>query len=274
MSLLLPTPLPRSSVKPYSWLADMKAITAPVDRLRYDVLGQQDQADDEDLLRQLDDMTFMDFVNIGKNGRPIGGRTVEEEDGIVKHWSRILKSAFEYWPGGRAKLFLAEDSERIVFGKRPDGDGFWSGELRVYGDFQDVVVLRTSTGFVNGTIIGMIDDLDDGHNVSLFFGEHGYMYYALDDVSIKALSKNGSPMYCVHGPYSLKSCLSMKVLEISHLPMPGNVYKEIWRDLLKRLRMHSLGNGVVVDWPVGRRIFHWVMQIQWPLCLMRVTPSF
>ena len=123
----------------------------------------------------------------------------------------------------------------VLMGKKPDGDGFWTGNICLFGPKITLHRLETRQGKkLLGIEIGFIEDFDcrQGPNggASLFFAWDRNVYYTDEDGDVDQ-DDQGICTFIVHGPYDLQTMGTGSVLDPwpNHPPPPVS-----WPDMPQR----------------------------------------
>ena len=156
---------------------------------------------------------------------PLVLRTLDEE---TEHFLSIYKeldSAFAEWEltyprkSGSARrvdssitstLNVKSFGERnVIFGRRPDGDGYWRGWFGLTSSYQPVITLTITEGrdksTIYGTEIGGIYDFEC-YDAALWFGVDRRIYYT-------SIGMGGDVEYLAEGPYDLRDFRSDRMLD-------------------------------------------------------------
>ena len=106
----------------------------------------------------------------------------------------------------------------VIFGSRPNRQGFWEGYLELTGQYTEIKKLRSPSfenGIGFGVEIGSIQDFESMGGAILFMGIDRRMYYT-DREGWFDLDEFGRYCYRVIGPYDFRSLSKDKVLD----PLP------------------------------------------------------
>jgi hypothetical protein len=159
---------------------------------------------------------------------PFRVRDAKEERSMFVNFYRSMDSSFYEWENrldfrdGRIRA-ITDDTDpylvledilepSIVFGKRPEGSGFWTGWLGTLKQNQPVVKLkREEDDIIFGTVIGEIEDFGC-YDATLFMGIDCLIYFTLASMGGDDCDKYGWTVYIVHGPYDLRTMGSNVVL--------------------------------------------------------------
>ena len=160
--------------------------------------------------------------------------TKNEESDFFNHIYTILDASLSKWEervnyrsGQPLSLEKIEDAivdlprireSSVIFGRRPNRQGFWEGRLELTGKYTEIKKLcspsfENSIGF--GVEIGSIEDFKSMDGAILFMGIDRRMYYT-DHEGWFDLDEFGRYCYEVIGPYDFRSLSKNKVLD----PLP------------------------------------------------------
>jgi hypothetical protein len=173
--------------------------------------------------------------------------TSDEEFAFFNHIYRILDASLAEWEervnyqsGVPLSLEKFEDAilslpeiceSPVIFGCRPDHNGFWEGRLRLTGKYTEIKKLRAPSfenkiGF--GVEIGSIKDFESMGGAILFMGIDRQMYYT-DQFGWFDQDEFGRYCYDVIGPYDFRSLSKDKVLD----PLPPG-HAVVWGNDMRR----------------------------------------
>ena len=160
--------------------------------------------------------------------------TRDEEVIFFNHIYNILDASFSEWEervnyrsGQPLTLEKVEDAtlslphiheSPVIFGRRPDRQGFWEGRLELTGEYTEIKKLRSPSfenGIGFGVEIGSIKDFESMGGAILFMAVDRQMYYT-DRSGWFDQDEFGRYCYNVIGPYDFRSICKDKVLD----PLP------------------------------------------------------
>ena len=164
--------------------------------------------------------------------------TRDEEIVFFNHIYDILDASFSEWEervnyrsGEPLSLEKVEDAtlslphirdDYVIFGRRPDRQGYWEGRLELTGQYTEIKKLRCHSfenGISFGVEIGSIQDFESMGGAMLFMAVDRKMYYT-DQDGFFHQDEFGRYCYKVIGPYDFRSIRKDKILD----PFPPEPY--------------------------------------------------
>jgi hypothetical protein len=137
----------------------------------------------------------------------------EELDSAFAEWElthpRKIGSAHHADSSKTSTLNVKSLAERnVIFGRRPDGGGYWRGWIGLTSSYQPVLKLKMgphNNVTVYGTEVGGIYDFEC-YDATLWFGADRRIYYT-------SIGMGGDAEYLAEGPYDLRDFRSDRMLD-------------------------------------------------------------
>ena len=164
--------------------------------------------------------------------------TREEEVVFFNNIYDILDASFSEWEkrvnyqsGEPLSLEKVEDAtlslphirdDNVIFGSRPNRQGYWEGRLELMGQYTEIRKLRShrfENGISFGVEIGSIQDFESMGGALLFMAVNRKMYYTDQDGCFHQ-DEFGRYCYKVIGPYDFRNIRKDEILD----PFPPNPY--------------------------------------------------